>query len=85
MATISFAPSATTEAAPSTIAYSPEQVQKEVAIIDEKPLATQTSAAPNGIEGEITASDIKPPLAAYVGLSWASPYAAPSSGAVGFI
>lgn len=56
MATISFAPSASTEAP----APAPAPTQ-EVAVVEPKPLAVSAPSTPAGIEGEITANDIKPP------------------------
>jgi hypothetical protein len=55
MATISFAPKAEAPA-PAPIAPS-----TEVAIVEPQPLAVAAPAAPVGIEGEITANDIRPP------------------------
>jgi hypothetical protein len=55
MATISFAPKA------EATAPAPAAASTEVAVVEPKPLAVQTPQTPMGIEGEITANDIKPP------------------------
>jgi hypothetical protein len=60
MATISFAPSAPATA-PAAVIAEPEIANKEIAVKEVQPLATQTTPPPAGVEGEITASDIKPP------------------------
>jgi len=57
MATISFSPTAAAPAATTE----PEIANKEIAVKEAAPLAVQTPSAPSGIEGEITANDIKPP------------------------
>ena len=59
MATISFAPS-TNEAPASPVIENKQVEEKTVAVVESQPLAV-APAGPIGIEGEISADDIKPP------------------------